>query len=274
MEGRGKRILFIFVISFILILPNTIFAQEKLVEVVAENARIYAEPNATSEIIQAAPVGQVYDMIRKVGAWYEIRFTTERLGITMTGYIHERYVKILGEEMPVQEARRAAPGKKDIRILFEAVGSYFQPSDQVFKSIYGSGTYFGGEINIRLASGVSLWAGAHMFSKDGLTTFTEEPTEIAITPVYGGLKFRVPSAKVSPYLGLGVGYFQYKETSAIGEVQKGDIGYIGQLGILINVIGPIYLDLKGCYSYCKVQPEELEADLGGFQVIGGFGFGF
>ena len=276
MNSGKRKIFFGLIVFLLLILPAITQAQQqkKLVEVVVENARIYAEPNATSEIIQAAPVGQVYNMVSKIGSWYEIQFTTERLGITMNGYIHERYVKILGEELPVQAARRVAPGKKDMRILFEAVGSYFQPSDQVFKSIYGSGTYFGAEINITLMRGVSLWAGAHMFSKTGLTTFTQEPTEISITPIYGGLKFRAPSAKVSPYLGLGVGYFQYKETSAIGEVQKGDIGYIGQLGILINVIGPVYLDLKGCYSYCKVQPEELEADLGGFQVIGGFGFGF
>jgi hypothetical protein len=281
MKDKGKRsALFYSFIILLLFLPAVTQAQQqkKLVEVVAENAKIHAQPDASSEVIQSAAVSQVYDMLGKVGSWYEIQFTTERLGITMTGYIHERYVKVLGEEKPARPARREpvskVPGKKDMRILFEAVGSYFQPSDQAFKSIYGGGTYFGAEINITLMRGVSLWAGAHMFSKTGLTTFTQEPTEISITPIYGGLKFRAPSAKVSPYLGLGVGYFQYKETSAIGEVQKGNIGYIGQLGILINVIGPIYLDLKGCYSYCKVQPEELEADLGGFQVIGGFGFGF
>jgi len=282
MRDKGKRsLLFYSIIILLLILPAVIQAQQqkRLVEVVAENAKIHAQPDASSEVIQSAPVSQVYDMLRKVGAWYEIQFTTERLGITMTGYIHEKYVKVLGEEpaarVPRREAVREVPKKKGMRVLFEAVGSYFQPSDQVFKSIYGGGTYFGGEVNITLMKGVSLWAGAHMFSKTGLTTFTQEPTEISITPIYGGIKFRAPSEKVSPYLGLGVGFFSYKETSAaIGSIQQSDIGYIGQLGVLINVIGPIYLDLKGCYSYCKVQPEEIEANLGGFQVIGGFGFGF
>ena len=282
MRDKGKRsLLFYSIIILLLILPAVIQAQQqkRLVEVVAENAKIHAQPDASSEVIQSAAVSQVYDMLRKVGSWYEIQFTTERLGITMTGYIHEKYVKVLGEEpaarVPRREAVREVPKKKGMRVLFEAVGSYFQPSDQVFKSIYGGGTYFGGEVNITLMKGVSLWAGAHMFSKTGLTTFTQEPTEISITPIYGGIKFRAPSEKVSPYLGLGVGFFSYKETSAaIGSIQQSDIGYIGQLGVLINVIGPIYLDLKGCYSYCKVQPEEIEANLGGFQVIGGFGFGF
>jgi len=275
MKDRGKRSLFFFIIiSFLLILPNLIHAQEKLVEVVAENAQIHARPEATSEVIQSAPLNQIYNMIKKVGAWYEIQFTTERLGIQMTGYIHEKYAKVLGEE-PEIPAVAEVKEKKGIRVMVFAVGSYFQPSDQVFKDVYGGGTYIGGEINITLMKGVSLWAGAQMFSKTGLTTFTQEETEIQITPIYGGIRFRVPDKKVSPYLGLGVGYFGYKESSPmIGEVSKGDIGYIGQLGVLVNVIGPIFLDLKGSYSYCKVQPLGVEANIGGIQVTGGFGFGF
>jgi len=275
MKGRGKRSVFFFIIiSFLLILPNLIHAQEKLIEVVAENAKIHVQPDATSDVIQNAPLNQIYNMIKKVGSWYEIQFTTERLGIQMTGYIHEKYVKVLGEE-PREPAVAVVREKKGIRVLVFAVGSYFQPSDQVFKDVYGGGTYIGGEINITLMKGVSLWAGAQMFKKTGQTTFTLEETEIQITPIYGGIKFRVPDKKVSPYLGLGVGYFSYKESSpVIGNVSKGDIGYIGQLGVLVNVIGPIFLDLKGSYSYCKVQPLNVEANLGGVQVTGGFGFGF
>jgi hypothetical protein len=272
MKGRGKRRLScILIFSFLLILPNIILAQEKLVEVVVENARIHAEPNATSEIIQAAPVGQVYDVISKVGTWYEIRFTTERLGITMTGYIHERYVKILGEEIPTPTVREK---KKAAGFLLEAVGSYFQPSDEAFKNIYGSGTQFGGEIAITIAKGVGIWAGTYVFSKEGLTTFTEEVTEIKIMPIYGGIKFRVPEARVSPYVGLGVGYFRYTEKSPIGKVSKGDIGYIGQIGLIFKLFGPFILDFKGSYTSCKVQPETLEANLGGFNGTVGFGFDF
>ncbi len=275
MKSRGKRSLFFFIIiSFLLILPNLIRAQEKLVEVVAENAKIHARPEATSEVIQSAPLNQIYNMIKKVGSWYEIQFTTERLGIQMTGFIHEKYVKVLGEEPEIPTVSEMKQ-KKGIKVMVFAVGSYFQPSDQVFKDVYGSGTYIGGEINITLMKGVSLWAGAQMFSKTGLTTFTQEETEIQITPIYGGIRFRVPDVKVSPYLGLGVGYYGYKESSPmIGEVSKGDIGYIGQLGVLVNVIGPIFLDFKGSYSYCKVQPLGVEANLGGLQFTGGFGFGF
>lgn len=271
--GKGV-IFFICIVSLIFTLPSVIHAQAKIVEVTAENAKIYARPDINSEVIQAAPVGQVYNMIEKVGSWYKVQFTTARLNIQMEGYIHERYVKVLGEEPPVR-VTRVPREKKGPTVVLVAIGSYFQPSDQAFKNIYGGGTNFGGEINITLMKGISLWAGMNMFSKTGLTTFTEEETEISITPVYGGIKFQASGARVRPYLGLGVGYFQYKESSAvIGSVQKSDIGYLGQLGVLINVIGPIYLDLKGSYSYCKVQPEDLEANIGGLQVMAGFGLGF
>lgn len=271
MEKRGKgSILFIFIISFLIIVSTVIYSQERIVEVVLEKAEIHDEPSATSEVIQSAPVGQVYNVIRKVGAWYEIRFTTERLGITMTGYIHERYVRELGEEPPVSVVREK--GKPSV--MLEATGSFFSPSDQAFKQIYGSGYYFGGEITLAIVKGFGIWVGASFYSKDGLTTFTQEPTKIKIMPIYGGIKFRVPEARVSPYVGLGVGYFSYTEESGIGSVKKGDIGYLGQVGIVVKLFGPLILDVKGSYSYCKAQPENVEANLGGFQGIVGFGFDF
>lgn len=271
MKKRGKgSILLLFIISFLLIVPTLVYSQERIVEVVLENAEIHVEPNATSKVIQTAPVRQVYNVIRKVGSWYEIRFTTERLGITMTGYIHEKYVRELGEEPPVSVVKE----KEKPSVILEATGSFFQPSDQAFKEIYGSGYYFGGEITLTIMKGVGIWVGVSYYSKDGLTTFTQEPTTIKIMPVYGGIKFRVPEKRVSPYVGLGVGYFSYTEESEIGTVKKGDIGYIGQVGVIFKLIGPIILDFKGSYSYCKAQPENVEANLGGFQGVVGFGFDF
>jgi hypothetical protein len=54
-------------------------------------------------------------------------------------------------------------------------------------------------------------------------------------------------------------------------VSKANIGYIGQGGFLIKA-GVIIIDLQASYSYCKVKPEDVEANLGGFQ--GGIGLGF
>ncbi|NIM58080.1 MAG: outer membrane beta-barrel protein [Candidatus Aminicenantes bacterium] len=155
--------------------------------------------------------------------------------------------------------------------FIEAQGNYFQPKDQSFKDIYGNGKSFGGEIGVTLSKGISIWAGANYFSKKGKTTFTEEDTEIQIIPLYAGVRYRLAKTSIRPYVGLAVGYFRYKEVNQIGTVKKGDIGYIGQIGVIFKVGGALFLDIKGGYSYCKVKPVDIEANLGGLQV--GIGLG-
>ncbi len=164
------------------------------------------------------------------------------------------------------------------KFLIEAKGSYFQPSDKNFKQVYNSGKYtewisYGGEIGITLGKGVALWAGGSYFNKKGKLTFTEEETTLQITPFYGGIKFRSTNSNVSPYLGVGVGYFQYKEENRINSISKADIGYIGQAGLLFR-LGVFIVDFQASYSYCKVKPVDVEANLGGFQAGIGLGFEF
>ena len=132
--------------------------------------------------------------------------------------------------------------------FIEAKGSYYQPTDQYFKDIYGSGMTYGGEIGITLWKGIGIWAGGDYFSKKGELTFTEESTEIKIIPLYAGIKYQLREGKIAPYIGLGIGYFQYKETNPLGKVDKGDIGYIGQVGCLFKIIGGLFFDIKGSYS--------------------------
>lgn len=156
----------------------------------------------------------------------------------------------------------------------EAIGYYFQPSDKAFKNIYGSGISYGGEISITIWKWISILAGGNYYYKKGKTSFAKEETEIQIIPLYGGIKLQLPNSNISPYAGFGIGYFTYKETSLIGKVEEGNIGYIGQLGCLIKIAGGLFLDIKGSYSYCKVKPVDIEADLGGLKAGIGLGFEF
>lgn len=158
--------------------------------------------------------------------------------------------------------------------FIEAKGNYFQPKDQDFKDIYGNGISFGGEIGINLGKGLGIWAGGHYFSKKGKLTFTEEDTEIQIIPLYAGIRYRLAKASIRPYVGFALGYFRYKEANPIGTVKKGDIGYIGQAGVIFKVGGALFLDIKGSYSYCKVKPVDIEANLGGLQAEIGLGLEF
>lgn len=247
---------------FLLVLPAIVHAQKQTIEVVVEKAEIRAEPNMKAEIIETPSVGSIFEVERKAGDWYEIKFTS-KLGITFTGYIHKKYVKVLGEVPEI---------KKEGKFLIELSGGYFLPSDQRFKSVYGNGTYFGGEISVALMKGIGIWGGAHYLTKKGKSTFSGRDTKLKLSPIYGGMIFKVPEARVSPYASIGIGYFKYKEESALGTVDKGDIGFIGQIGCLFKIIRPIFIDIKGSYSYCKAKPVELEANLGGFQATIGVGF--
>jgi len=157
---------------------------------------------------------------------------------------------------------------------FEIKASFFIPSETAFKDIYGSGLSYGGEIGFTLIPGVALWAGGEYYAADGELTFSEEPTEIQIIPFWAGLKLSLPEAKIAPYVGLGVGYFLYKESNAIGTIDDGKIGLIGQAGVMFKVLTSMFVDIQGNYSICKVKPEDVEADLGGLRATVGIGFEF
>jgi hypothetical protein len=144
--------------------------------------------------------------------------------------------------------------------------SYFQPSDEFFKNIYGSGGCYGGEISFEIYKGLHIWGGTEYFSKKGKLTFTKEDTEIRITPFFGGLKYVFPGSTINPYIGVGVGYFQFKESNILGTVEEGEIGYLGKAGLILRLIKSLIVDVFADYSICKTQPFEIEADLGGLKA--------
>lgn len=154
----------------------------------------------------------------------------------------------------------------------EIKGAYFSPTDEVFKDIYGPGRTFGAEVGFKFKKFFGLWISAENFSKKGKMTFTQEETTLKIRPISAGLSLELGLDFISPYAHLGVGYFHYEESNVLGQVKKNNVGYVGQMGLLIKIIGPLYLDFFGQYSSCKVKPLELEADLGGLKAGVGLGF--
>jgi len=159
-------------------------------------------------------------------------------------------------------------------VSLEVKGAYFQPTEKVFKEIYGNGQTYGLELGIRIWGGLAVWASGDYFTATGKLTFTGEVTKIRIIPVCGGGKYYFLSGRISPYVGLGVGYFAYKEESPIGKVEKGNLGYIGKAGISFNISSGIIIDIQADYSHCQVKPAEVKANLGGLQAGIGLGVVF
>ena len=160
------------------------------------------------------------------------------------------------------------------RFRLEAIGYYFQPTESAFKDLYGGGMSFGGEFSATIWKSIGMWVGTDVFSNNGECTFTKDKIELQIIPFHGGLKFQLPNPRIKPYAGIGIGYFKYKESTPFSKVDKGDIGYLGQIGCLFKVVGGLFFDIKGSYSYCSAKPQDIRANLGGLKAGLGLGFEF
>jgi opacity protein-like surface antigen len=78
-------------------------AAEVKIKVVVENATIRSKPGIEGSIIEEKiPLGAVYLSSKKEGEWYEVKFRS-KLGVQLTGYIHEMYIEVVkeGEPKPV-----------------------------------------------------------------------------------------------------------------------------------------------------------------------------
>jgi len=106
----GRAFVSLVIIS-LFILPTFTHAQKQKIRVVVENATIRLKPNMENEVIGTPPVGSVFEAERKIGEWYEIRFAS-RVGVTLTGYVHEMFVE-LEKEVPKPERRVAPPPRRE-----------------------------------------------------------------------------------------------------------------------------------------------------------------
>jgi len=72
-------------------------AADVKLKVIVENASIRSKPGIDGAVIEEKiPLGAVYLSSKKEGEWYEVRFRS-RLGVQLTGYIHEMYVEVIKE---------------------------------------------------------------------------------------------------------------------------------------------------------------------------------
>lgn len=156
----------------------------------------------------------------------------------------------------------------------QAKGVYFNPTDEAFKEIYGSGFMYGAEIGFGIGKGVEFWIDGLYFGKTGETTLTQEETKLSLFPKSGGVKTTFDFGVFNLYVGGGVSYFRYKETSPIGEIQENKWGWLIRAGTYVDIAYFLFLDLQATYIYTQVNTEDLEVNLGGFSLGAGLGLRF
>jgi hypothetical protein len=152
--------------------------------------------------------------------------------------------------------------------------TYLLPSEQAFKDVYDGGMTYGGEISIGIIKKIDLWAGGSYFSKNGKLTFTEEDTKVSIIPLGIGIKYKLLDGSIKPYVGLGLNYYQYKESNLLGDVSKGGLGFVAKAGGIFKISGGLLVDLFFGYSYCKMKPADFEINIGGLEAGIGIGYEF
>jgi len=152
-------------------------------------------------------------------------------------------------------------------------GTYFTPSDSDFKSIYGSGWIYGGEIGFKVWNGLDLFLEGGYFSAKGKLTYTEEDTTLTLIPAGGGVKYYFMNGKLRPYIAAGVRYYMYQESNPIGNVKKNGLGYLGRAGVSFEFGGGFRIDVCAGYSLCKITPTDFEINLGGLELSAGIFFG-
>jgi len=140
----GKVIISLIII-FILILPAISHAQQKQrIKVIVRNASIRLQPNVDSEVILSPPIGSTFEVEKKIGEWYEIKFSSE-LGVLITGYIHSMFVDVIAAELepepeivqePVQpqaqpRPTRARPPATQSKFNI-SVGAFFSAAQEMY----------------------------------------------------------------------------------------------------------------------------------------------
>jgi len=246
---KGKVFVSLIIIS-LWILPTIIYAEKQNIEVVVENASIRLKPDMTSEIIESPTVGTVYEVERKIGEWYEVKFYSQG-GVLVAGYIHEMFVAVGAELTPSPQVTAPrgeitfSAGYNFGYSLNETItysdSWYYALLDSVVETgeltqILGKPIGFGGSFSYFFAGGLGIQLRLDLNSK---ASFTEESESIydlnwtwyygatyeidqvkwdvegdlSLMVISGNLVYRVPTGEMFvPSFSGGISYFTGKIT--------------------------------------------------------------
>lgn len=182
------------------------------------------------------------------------------------------YEDIRKESITLQQIYFENKKEKKITVLVRA--DYFLPTEQLYKDVYGSGIHIGGEVTYSIWKAISIYFGASLFSKKGAMIPFEEETTISIIPIELGALYSFSTDKIKPYIGGGVGYYSLSEESFLGKVTGGGVGFFGQLGVGINLINSIVIDISAKYNFSNVTIGAVENNIGGIRIGMGIGASF
>jgi len=157
------------------------------------------------------------------------------------------------------------PGKS----LSLEIGSAYNQFNSDVKDIYsGSNISYGIDLAYNISGTIELFIHTDILSAKGELTYTKEDTTLNLTPLELGGRF-VFGRKFSPYFGIGVGSYNYKESNPIGNASGSGFGFFGEGGFFIN-FGKMFFDTKIKYVALKID----NVDLSNIKGLIGIGIRF
>ena len=174
----------------------------------------------------------------------------------------------------------SAPGLPST--LFGVSVLTYRLTDERFREIFDSRTgwslglewvqVFAPRSRVRPALGIDY---SHQ-SKTGFSTISRTPTALTLDPVTVWGYLLLEGRPVVPYLGAGVSFYHYKETSALHNSEGRATGYSLQAGMFVHLGRVDFLKLKlfGRWTKASILVNEISAELGGIalglSVLAGF----
>ena len=170
-------------------------------------------------------------------------------------------------------SQTSEPGPSRRRNFLRIIASadYFSPRQGDLKHVYRHGMNYGGEINFGVARLIEIWIGGHYFGKTAPDAASGNERKVSLVPLEAGLKFRLRKGVFNPYLGVGGGYFLYKEKTAASTIREKRPGFVSQAGFFVKIARFFVIDFSSQYKYCPIETAAGKFDVGGFHF--GFGLG-
>jgi opacity protein-like surface antigen len=244
-------------------------AEPQKITVKAQAASIYAKPDAGSQVIEKPSVGSVYEVVRKVGEWYEIKLPS-RLGMVITGFIHEKsletenLVVVPGQEPSLPRKPKMGYISLGGLLHFVQVGydytypwNIYDEEGAIYDSAYNQNA-FGFELGLGffILKNIEIDVGFHYVSKalEGLYAldfpnkqkyFDIAYAEASANPKINEMMFNLGAnfhllkeGRLRPYLGGGISYINGK-IDLLDDIEFNETFYVDKTHT-IEITGVIF----------------------------------
>ncbi|MEN8153598.1 MAG: outer membrane beta-barrel protein [Acidobacteriota bacterium] len=148
-------------------------------------------------------------------------------------------------------------------------------SQNTFETVYGTNNIaYSIDFAFTIKRSFEIFLHSDYLSAKGSLEFDPKDSTLTIFPAELGVRIVLGKKLFTPYLGLGGGYYMFKEENFIGTVDESQIGFFGEGGFRFNFKGTFFIDLKLKYNILNYDMNGTDVDLGGLSYYGGIGIRF